>query len=380
MPTKRSFSSPLRIGVNARWLIPGKLEGTGWYTYRLLEQLASTHTEVEWHFFFDRPPGVLGDFGVAHRHVLGPAARHPWLWEFWNEVRIPRALHSHKIDVYWSPDGILPKRLYGWKGRMVTTIHDLNFVHQPDGIPSMVGAYYRRVLAYSAQQADALLTVSEWTKADVMATYHIPEERIAVSYNAPALPFRPLSESEKHQAMHRFAQGQPYFCFVGAFTPRKNVHTLVQAFAAMRAHYPGLPHHLVLVGSPLHEDRVLQRALAAGGDRIHVLGHVEGDALQWIYGGATAFCFPSRFEGFGIPLIEAMASGCPVLSSNASCMPEIVADAGVLIAPDDIAGWTEAMATMAQNDASDWSTRGLDRAADFQWYHSALVVWNALCP
>ncbi len=380
MPTKRPSHTPLRIGVNARWLIPGRMEGTGWYTRRILEQLVADHPEVEWHLFFDRSHRADLSLGDAQQHVLGPPARHPWLWAFWNEVRIPQALKRLDISVYWSPDGLLPKRLRGWHGRLVTTIHDLNFVHQPEGIPERVGAYYRRVIAHSAQQADALLTVSNQTKLDVISTYSIPPERIAVSYNAPAQAFRPFDATEKSAAQARFAGGHPYFCFVGAFTPRKNVRTLVEAFVAFRSKYPDLPHHLVLVGSALHHDDALDRSLAQGGKRIHVLGHVEGATLQEVYGGATAFCFPSRFEGFGIPLIEAMASGCPVISSSASCMPEIVGDAGVLLSPDDPDAWATAMGDMAQNDAHDWIQKGLVRAGDFQWSRSAAVVWKALQP
>ena len=388
MPTKSSTSptSALRIGVNVRWLISGKLEGTGWYTFRILEQLLHAHPEVEWHLFFDRSPGEDFSFSASgaqvQRHVLGPAARHPWLWEYWNEVRIPSALKKHRIDVYWSPDGLLPKRVRGWHGRLVTTIHDLNFVHQPEGIPARVGAYYRRVVAHSARRADAILTVSQKTKEDVAQTFRLSDAHIAVSYNAPAHAYHPLSEGQKQEARERFAQGQPYFCFVGAFTPRKNVRTLVEAFLAFRQRHPEAPHRLVLAGSSLHRDPALTQALALAGERVLTLGHIPGDALSALYGGAEAFCFPSRFEGFGIPLVEAMASGCPVISSSASCMPEIVGSAGLLVDPEDVPAWAEALGRLAQDPEAlqAYRERGLQRAQDFSWTHSASVVWKALQP
>ena len=388
MPTKSSTSptSALRIGVNVRWLISGKLEGTGWYTFRILEQLLHAHPEVEWHLFFDRSPGEDFSFSASgaqvQRHVLGPAARHPWLWEYWNEVRIPSALKKHRIDVYWSPDGLLPKRVRGWHGRLVTTIHDLNFVHQPEGIPARVGAYYRRVVAHSARRADAILTVSQKTKEDVAQTFRLSDAHIAVSYNAPAHAYHPLSEGQKQEARERFAQGQPYFCFVGAFTPRKNVRTLVEAFLAFRQQHPDAPHRLVLAGSSLHRDPALTQALALAGERVLTLGHIPGDALSALYGGAEAFCFPSRFEGFGIPLVEAMASGCPVISSSASCMPEIVGSAGLLVDPEDVPAWAEALGRLAQDPEAlqAYRERGLQRAQDFSWTQSASVVWKALQP
>ncbi len=388
MPIHRtpSPSSPLRIGVNARWLVSGKLEGTGWYTFRVLEQLFQAHPEVEWHLFFDRTPGPELSFEGAcpslQTHVMGPAARHPWLWEYWNEVQIPRALKKYHIDMYWSPDGLLPKKVRNWHGRLVTTIHDLNFVHQPEGIPARVGAYYRRVVAHSARRADAILTVSQKTKEDVVQTFRLSDAHVSVSYNAPAQAFRPLSDDEKLRARQKFAQGEPYFCFVGAFTPRKNVRTLVEAFVTFRNQHPDAPHRLVLAGSPMHRDPALGRALEAAGSHVILLGHVPGEDLQDFYGGAEAFCFPSRFEGFGIPLVEAMASGCPVISSSASCMPEIVADAGLLLDPDDVHAWADALGQMAQNpeNLAQYRENGLRRAQDFTWEASAEAVWKSLQP
>lgn len=388
MPAKPSKStpSPRRIGVNARWLIAGRMEGTGWYTFRVLEQLLLTHPEDEWHLFFDRSPGdafLFNDTGArVFHHVMGPMARHPWLWELWNELRIPSALKKHQMDVYWSPDGILPKRLNGWNGRLVTTIHDLNFVHQPDGIPVRVGAYYRRVIATSVKRADAVLTVSERTRADVLSTYRIEPENVTVSYNAPSNSFSPLSELARQNARLRFAQGNPYFCYVGALTPRKNVRTLVEAFITFQKEYPSAPHRLILAGSTLHRDYDLEGTLKRAGDRVITMGHVPSDTLAALYGGAEAFFFPSRFEGFGIPLVEAMASGCPIISSSASCMPEIVGDAGVLIDPEDVSAWADAMGQVAHESdlMKTYRERGLRRANDFSWSLSAEVVWKALVP
>ncbi|MGA1363966.1 MAG: glycosyltransferase family 4 protein [Schleiferiaceae bacterium] len=371
---------PVRLAVNARWLLPGALEGTGWYSHRLLERLAA-HPDWELHLFFDRPTAGF-DYPGTHRHVVGLPARHPWLWKLWNERAVPWALRCIKADAYWSPDGLLPSRKALARVGMGTlpmaaTVHDLNFVHQPDGIPPRVGHYYRTVVERGAREANLLMTVSETSKADLVATYGVPDDRVVVTPNAPQHDFRPMPEAAA-TARQRWAQGQPYFLFVGAFTPRKNVRMLLMAFAAYCERHPERRESLVLVGNPLHRDPELEGLARSSGDRVHWAGRVEGSDLNALYAGAVAFAFPSRFEGFGIPLVEAMASGCPVLSSNASCMPEIAGDAARYAGPDDLEGWVSLLHGAAVGDPAPWIQRGLDRAAQYSWDRSADAARTAL--
>ena len=364
---------PFRLAVNARWLLPGSLEGTGWYSHRLLERLA-VHPDWELHLFFDRPTAGF-DYPGTHRHVVGLPARHPWLWKLWNERAVPWTLRCIKADAYWSPDGLLPSRkalarVGLAKLPMAATVHDLNFVHQPHGIPPRVGQYYRRVVERGAREANLLLTVSETSKADLMATYGIPDDRVAVTPNAPQHDFRPMPEAAD-SARQRWAKGSPYFLFVGAFTPRKNVRMLLLAFAAYCERYPDRSEALVLVGNPLHRDPELEGLARSAGNRVHWAGRVEGSDLNALYAGAVAFAFPSRFEGFGIPLVEAMASGCPVLSSSASCMPEVAGTAARYAGPDDLEGWVGLLHDAATTDPAPWVQQGLERAARYSWDLSA---------
>jgi glycosyltransferase involved in cell wall biosynthesis len=364
---------PFRLAVNARWLLPGALEGTGWYSHRLLERLCTT-PGWDVHLLFDR--SVQGfAYPGATAHVVGLPARHPWLWKLWNERSVPWALRRIKVDAYWSPDGLLPsrkalKRVGLDSLPMAATIHDLNFVHQPEGIPPRVGQYYRSVVARGAAEADHLFTVSETSKADLVTTYSLNSERITVTPNAPQQLFAPI-QGGTAAAQQRWAGGHPYFLFVGAFTPRKNVVTLIRAFQMFQSRYPERPEQLVLVGNPLHRDAELEQLARAAGPRVRWVGRVEGGDLNAVYSGAVAFCFPSRFEGFGIPLIEAMASGCPVLSSNVSCMPEIAGDAARYANPDDVGAWSELLYAAATEDRQPWIDRGTERAALFTWDASA---------
>ncbi len=371
---------PFRLAVNARWLLPGSLEGTGWYSHRMLERLCGT-PGWEVHLFFDRCVDGF-DYPGAVKHVVGLPARHPWLWKLWNERAVPWALRCVKADAYWSPDGLLPsraalKRVGLSNLPLATTVHDLNFVHQPEGIPPRVGQYYRSVIARSAREANVLLTVSETSKADLAATYEIDAAHIVVAPNAPQQPFVPMPESAQ-VARERWAGGASYFLFVGAFTPRKNVATLLQAFAQFESRYPERSERLVLVGNPLHRDAELEGLAREASSRVVWAGRAEGSDLNALYAGAVAFAFPSRFEGFGIPLVEAMASGCPVLSSSTSCMPEVAGDAARYADPDSVEEWADLLHRAVTEDSAPWIARGLERAAHFSWDRSAERVRQAL--
>lgn len=373
-------SRPFRLAVNARWLLPGALEGTGWYSHRLLERLSST-PGWEVHLFFDRQVDGFA-YPKAVKHVVGLPARHPWLWKLWNERSVPWVLCRIKADAYWSPDGLLPsrkalKRVGLMSMPMAATIHDLNFVHQPEGIPPRAGQYYRKVVARGAAEANLLLTVSESSKADLVKTYSLDSNRITVTPNAPQQAFVPI-HGETALARQRWSGGHPYFLFVGAFTPRKNLATLIRAFQAFKTRHPERQEQLVLVGNPLHRDAELENLAQSAGPNVRWVGRVEGSDLNALYSGAEAFCFPSRFEGFGIPLVEAMASGCPVLSSNASCMPEIAGDAARYASPDDENEWAELLYRAVTEEREPWIARGILRASEFTWDASAQKARAAL--
>jgi len=371
----------ITIAINGRWLLAGKLEGTGWYSHSIIKLLIEFHPEVDWHIFYDRTPKPPHIYPGVKCHVLRPAARHPWLWSFWNEWLVPKKLMKIKASVYWSPDGLLPSRksLKDNQIKLITTIHDLNFIHRPKDIPLRIGDYYRQVCERSAKESDRILAVSETTKNDIILTYSIKNKDIDVTYNAPQKDFTPLSEKQKKSAQKKFANGNPYFCFLGAFTRRKNLKTLVEAFNKWTLLNPKSKHQLVIAGRPLHEDEELNNALKNGKKRILLPGFISRDQLNDFFGGATAFVFPSYFEGFGIPIIEAMASNCLVLSSNSSCMPEIANDAAHYSRPENIEDWISALNFAIQNeeDVKLLKAKGLERAKYFKWEHSADQVWES---
>lgn len=382
MPASQSLQPT--IAVNARWLLAGKLEGIGWHTRSILWPLIAQHPEVNWQLFYDRKPHPSMVPKDAVVHIITPPARHPLLWEIWQEWSIPRALKKVQADVYWSPDGLLPSRKtlnkHGLSTKTMATIHDLNFLHQAGNMPARAASYYQRVIERSAREADALLTVSKTSALDLQTSYQLQGKTLSITGNAPQAQFHPHSPAIKADSKERFSQGRPYLLFVGAFTPRKNVITLVRAFNRWKSRHPTSQLALILVGQVLHKDKALQVAIAAGGKHIILHGRAEGDDLNGLYAAAEAFCFPSLMEGFGIPLVEAMAAGCPVISSNSSCMPEISGGAAQLVNPLDVAAWTQAINELMEGQlpVSEMIDKGLIQAKSFQWQRSVDSLWSRM--
>ena len=358
----------MKIAVNARWLLPNKLEGTGIYTLRMLEQIIPAFPQYEFHLLLDR--SVATDqfplnFPNVHFHVVAPQARHPLLWTLWNDFSVPRALKKLNIDLYWSPDGLPAKT----KTRQWLTIHDLNFEHHPEWVPKNVATYYRRQIRKGAAQAQRIFTVSQWSAKDIASTYTIPAEKIALTYNAP----------QQRMEAGQMNTEDPYFCAVGALTPRKNLRTLLLAFDLWVTKNPTAVHRLKIAGAAHFKDPAFEtvRNSLKHADRIDWLGRLSGPALEALYGGSTAYCMPSAMEGFGIPLVEAMQCGTAVIASENSALTEVVGTAGLLVSTYDVEAWSAALQQIIIEN-SIWRERALKRGDFFNWEQSAAAFIEAL--
>ncbi|MBE0640693.1 MAG: glycosyltransferase family 4 protein, partial [Bacteroidales bacterium] len=222
----------MKIAVNTRLLLPGKLEGIGWFTFETFRRIARDHPEHEFIFIFDRPfhkdfipaPNVTGIFA-------GPQARHPVLYFLWFEKVIPRLLKKLKADVFVSPDGYLPLHS---PVPSLAVIHDLNFEHYPQDLPWMERWYYRTFFPLYARAATRLATVSGFSREDISKSYGISPEKIDVVYNGVNEGFRPLSPEQISEVRSSLTGGRPYFMFIGAQHPRKNLVRLFRAFDDLR--------------------------------------------------------------------------------------------------------------------------------------------------
>jgi glycosyltransferase involved in cell wall biosynthesis len=261
--------------------------------------------------------------------------------------------------------------------RQVLTIHDLSVYDFPSGFNATYKAVYRTLYSILPRRVHRLLTVSEFTRRRITDLFGLPPERVGVVPNAPSPHFRPLDAKSVESTLGRLGVGRPYVFALGAISARKNFIRLLQAWERIQGRWQG--HRLVIVGTA-----GLQFADGGGlgqlPERAVLLNHVPDDDLVALYNGADVVAYPSLYEGFGLPVVEAMACGTPVLTSDTSSMPEVAGDAAFLVDPwsvDAIAAGLEALLS-DKGLRNELSLRGLARAAAFSWERSASLLSGEL--
>lgn len=369
----------MKIAVNTRFLVAGKLEGVGRYTYEVLRRLVKERPEDTFYFFFDRPFDNRFIFAKNVKgFVIQPPARHPFLFFLWFEFGVTKKLKDLRADLFISPDGFLSLRS---TIPTITVVHDIAHVHFPEHIPLIQRWYYKYFMARFVNRARQVITVSHFSREDIIRQYRITPEKVLVSCNGPLEGLVPLSIPEKAAARKKFAEGLPYFLYVGAIHPRKNPAGLIQAFDQFKAR-TGAPHKLILAGRKAWMLKELQSIYqhAAYRDDILFPGFVPESDLPSLYGGAFALVYVSYFEGFGIPILEAMKAGVPVITSNTSSMPEVGGDAALLVDPADTTSIAEKMQKLWETP--DWQQsliiKGLQQAKKFTWEKAMKVVNQAI--
>ena len=364
------------IGVNTRFLLKTKMEGFGWYTYETLLRITQSHPEHEFIFFFDRPFDQKFIFSENITPVvLNPPARHPILQIIWFDFSITRALKKYKCDIFISPDGYLSLRS---KLPQLAVIHDLNFEHNPKDVPKSVLKFFKKKFPLFAKRADRICTVSQFSKDDIVNTYGISPSKIDVTYNGVSPVFKVIEENKKQEIREQYTDGKPFIVFVGAIHKRKNVQRLIKAYRNLKTEQ-NIPHHLLLVGEPMWSNEAIEVEEEMK-SFIHFTGHVSLESLAEIMGSATCLAFVSYFEGFGIPLIEAMQSGVPILAGNKTSLPEIGGDAVLYCDPFSVESIQNQLQLLLKDDElrSSLIEKGLKRAEDFSWDYTARDLWLAV--
>jgi glycosyltransferase involved in cell wall biosynthesis len=367
------------FAVNTRLLLKGKLEGIGWFTFETLKRITVNHPEHEFIFIFDRPYDKEYIFAEnVTPVVIGPTTRHPVLWYLWFEFQIPRVLKNYKADLFLSPDGYLSTRT---KVPQLAVIHDINFVHRPGDFPWLTERYYNLFFPKFARIAQRIATVSSYSKEDIVHSFKVVPDKIDVVYDGINTGFLPVLEDEQKAVREKYSGGSPYFLFVGALHPRKNVSGLLSAFDAFKNAGPNRIK-LVIVGGKMHKTGNIFETFKSMEYKNDVVftGRVSTTELRQILGAALALTFVPFFEGFGIPVVEAMSAGVPVICSNTTSLPEVGGDAVLYANPENIGQITDAMVKMAGNEKLRKSLikKGFEQKNKFSWDETARLLWMSM--
>ncbi len=369
----------LKVAINTRLLLPGRLEGIGWFTYQTFKRITLNHPEVEFHFIFDRPYHQEFVFSDNIKPVvLFPQARHPILYYLFFEKALPAYFNKIKPDLFISPDGMLS---LSWDGPQIPVFHDLNFIHNPDYLPWLSSKYYRARFPRFAGKACRIATVSEYSRADIAKTFAYPSDKIEVVYNGVNEAFKPVSAAVAEETRREFTGGCPYFVYVGSLHKRKNIDNMLLAFEAFKK-TDKEKHKLVIIGEHMFGSNGLQKLLnsMAFMDDVLFVGRLYNHQLSRVVGSSQALLLVSFFEGFGIPIIEAMHSEVPVISSNVTSMPEVAGNAALLVDPHQVGQITRAMQDIVgdQKLRNQLVENGKVVRERFSWDKTALRMWDCM--
>ena len=356
----------MRVAIDARKLHDF---GIGTYIRNLLRQLARIDHDTEYVLLCRQSDlEVAAQLGPNFRSVLEPSPN----YSLREQLHVPWVLHRERPDVYHAPHYVLPA---GVRCRSVVTIHDCIHLMFPQYLPNKAAyAYARASMWAAARRSDCILTVSEASKRDILHFFDVPPGKIVVVYNAIDDHFwvEP-PEEDVARVRERYQLDHEFVLYVGNIKPHKNLVRLIEAFAEFRkGGFDAVK--LLIIGDEISKLPALRRAVHRHKLHKHVrfLGYLPDHTLAILYRLATVFVFPSLYEGFGLPPLEAMASGTPVVTSNVSSLPEVAGDAAVLVDPYDVDSIVDGLRRVVGDRAlaADLRRRGLERAREFSWERS----------
>ena len=368
----REGSLVRKVGINLLWMVPGAVGGSETYMSRLLSGLAERSTAFDYTIFAvpqfaDAHPELAKTFKMAYAPVTGQwksfrvAGENSWL---------VRQCQKRKIALVHHAGGVIPVL---HTTRPILTIHDLQYLYYPEYFTTARLNYLKLMVPRSAEAARLILVPSEFTRRTII-------ERLEIDPSIVIVVPHGISPHERRayptDIRDRYDLNDPYFLYPAITYPHKNHLVLVEAFAKVVRERPNTT--LVLTGAKgSMETRISSEIRGLGIEqRIRRLGYVPEEDLDGLYHEAVAMCFPSRFEGFGAPVLEAMSRDCPVIAADATALPEVVGEAGYLVSPDNVEGWAQEMIDLLEDSgARDRLAKvGLERAKEFTWTHAADIL------
>jgi glycosyltransferase involved in cell wall biosynthesis len=364
-----------KIGINLLWLVPGVVGGSETYVVRLLSGLAERSTAFDYTIFAVRQfkethPDIAKTFKMAYAPLSGQwksfrvAGENTWL---------AQQCRKRKIALVHHAGGVVPMVR---TTRPILTIHDLQYLYYPEYFTKTKLNYLKVMVPRSAETARLIMVPSDYTRRTVIERLNIdPSIVIVVPHGiSPRKGKRPSQDIQE-----RYEINGPFFIYPAITYPHKNHLVLIDAFAKVLKSHPEAK--LVLTGAKGSLEVRIRSAVEALGIRDHVkrLGYIPSADLDALYHEAVAMTFPSRFEGFGAPVLEAMARGCPVIAADATALPEVVGEHGCLASPDNSDQWAHAMSEMLEDAElrNQYSKSGLERAREFSWTRSADILEEA---
>jgi len=376
--SRRQGSQPcnsLRWGLNMRIGIDAHMaerEGTGncTYTQQLLKNLAEIDQRNEYVLYVTDRTQAFYSFFKNRRNFTIKELTLKSTW-FRTIFSLAKETYADAIDVlhvtYFAPP---------WhQGKLVVTIHDLAIYHYPIHFGFLEKTRFKIWVPYSARRAAKVITVSKFTKNDLAQTYCLPASNIEAVYNGVGENFRPVSQSSQREIiLKKYKISNPFIFALGRLNSRKNLNALILAFHHLSSSTP-IPHSLIIAGKNDYRSSEIGSFIQNLNleRKVKMVGYVPDEELPAFFSSAVCFVFPSVFEGFGLPVVEAMACGCPVISSNTSAIPEVIGDAGILINPYDTGEISQAIFKMISDDRlrSKLREKGLKRAKLFSWKETA---------
>lgn len=361
-----SASLFMKIAIDIREAVRSKKAGKGWYTHEMVECLLKNHPEDTFVLYTDQPYPLWEHYKNAIQKFFPPS---PLRWHF----KVLKDLKMLKPDIYFAPTSyIIPSFAPKWL-RVVATVHDLVAWLFATRHHLKATIIERITLPLAVKRITKFVSVSENTKRDLRHFFRIPSENIEVIPCGVDERFTPLSSSEKEAFKRGRKLPRHFLLAVGTLEPRKNFVRLIKAFAEVVRKHP--EYSLVIIGGKgWYFEKIFETVKSYElEDSVLFAGYVEEKDLVGYYNVADGFIFPSLYEGFGIPPLEAMKSGCPVIASNISSIPEVVEGAGILVDPSSISGLRDAMIRLIESPElrEELSRKGREQSKKFTWRSAA---------
>lgn len=361
----------MRIGITARGLSE-RSGGAKQYIDSLISSLLEIDRANEYFLFYDSP-SHLGRYPSANEIYLRIPSKF-----LWDHLGVPYLAWKYGVDVLFCPKNVVPNFV---RCKTVVTVLDLTHFKFPQEYKWTDKYYMRLFIPPSLKKADGIIAISENTKRDIVDFFGVDPKTVTAIPLAPDVKYRAISDSmQKESTRKRYGIDHPFIFYPGVLSPRKNIITLVRAFDKIK---DKIPHKLIFTAGRSWGDSPVYKMIEELGikDRVITIGHVDASDMPILYSSADLLVYPSLYEGFGLPIIEAMSCGCPVVSSNTTSIPEVAGDAAITVDPADIEGFSDAVLRVLTDRGlrDEMVRKGFIQALKFSWKKTAtetLAVFN----